>query len=191
VAAILVAGAGVPESVRQVLRDATREAHRRVDACFGRFDLACPRGYRDFLVAHSAVLPGCEASLEASGAAALIADWPRRCRAAALLDDLARVGAARSTRPTTLRRLSPAELFGIAYVLEGSRMGGAVLARQVEANTDPDCRAATRYLRHGAGQGLWPSFLAALEASDPVRADPDAAVAAASATFAAFAEAAG
>ncbi len=181
----------MPESMRQLLRDATREAHRRVDACFGRFDLASPRGYRDFLAVHGAVLPGCEASLEASGAAVLIADWPRRRRAAALLDDLAHVGAAGSTHPTALRRLSPAELFGIAYVLEGSRMGGAVLARQVEANMDPDCRVATRYLRHGAGQGLWPSFLAALEASDPVRADPDAVVAAASATFAAFAEAAG
>jgi heme oxygenase len=66
-------------------------------------------------------------------------------------------------------------------------MGGAVLTRRALANTDPQCRAATRYLRQGEGLPLWPSFIQALEAADAVRANPDAVVASALATFALFA----
>jgi len=174
-------------SVRALLRNATQEAHRQVDTRFSRFDLACPQGYRNLLLAHAAVLPGCEASLDSSGAAALLPDWPLRRRTGALLADLAMLGAAGRPLRQAPRRLSAADVFGMAYVLEGSRMGGAVLARRALANTDPHCRAATRYLRHGEGLPLWPSFIQALEAADGVRADPDAVVASALATFALFA----
>jgi len=172
--------------VREVLRAATREAHLQVDACFARFDLACPQGYRAFLGVHGAALPRCEACLDSSGVEGLIADWPRRRRGGALLDDLAQLCVPPPAAPPPLHRLSAAEMFGMLYVLEGSRMGGAVLAARVRGNTDACCRLATRYLLHGAGQGLWPSFLAALEDSGSVRDDIDAAVAAALATFAVF-----
>lgn len=174
-------------SVRGLLRAATQEAHGRVDARFARFDLASPQGYRDFLRAHLAVLPDCEAWLDASDTAGLIADWPFRRRSEALLADAGRLGVAGAMPRSPPRRLHPAEVFGMAYVLEGSRMGSAVLARRALANTDPQCRAATEYVRHGEGQGFWPSFIVALEAADAVRANPDAAIDAARATFALFA----
>jgi len=77
------------------------------------------------------------------------------------------------------------------YVLEGSRLGGAVLARRVADNPDAACRKATRYLRHGERQGLWASFLAMFDASPHVRDNEAAVIAGALAAFAMFAGATG
>ena len=172
--------------VRDRLRAVTREAHERVDRRFSGYDLGDPEAYRGFLEAHHAVLPGCEYMLEASGAAALVDDWAHRLRTPALVADLVSLGARPVRATPTLRRLTPAAAFGMLYVLEGSRLGGAVLARRVLAGASARCRGATRYLRHGEGLRLWPSFLAALEASGDVRDDPDAAVASAIETFGLF-----
>ena len=78
----------------------------------------------------------------------------------------------------------------MTYVLEGSRLGGAVLLRRVLANPDGSCRAATAFLRHGAGGALWPSFVAALEGERYVAGLLKAATAGAEAAFAAFERAA-
>lgn len=176
--------------VRGRLRAATLQAHARVDLRFSQYDLGRIEQYRPFLQAHDAVLPGCERVLRASGAERLIADWPCRVRADALAADLGTVGGTSVDGPA-LALLGPAAVFGMVYVLEGSRLGGSVLARRVLAGADPRCRDATRYLRHGEGLRLWPSFLAALEASAEVRDDPEAAVASAVATFGLFERAAG
>ena len=69
-----------------------------------------------------------------------------------------------------LRRTAPtsAEMFGVLYVLEGSRLGARVQLDQVLASGDGHLRSASSYLRHGqpgpdqAG-GLWRSFLEQLE----------------------------
>jgi len=156
-------------SLREELRALTREAHVEVDSLLSRFDLAHPAGYRAFLRVHAAVLPACEAQLAASGAADLVPDWPQRVRSPALAADLADIGGAPLPAVEPGPRLDAAAALGVMYVLEGSRLGGAVLARRVDANPDAACRGATRYLRHGAGQRLWPTFVATLDAPGAVQ----------------------
>ncbi|GAA4012988.1 hypothetical protein GCM10022280_08820 [Sphingomonas swuensis] len=156
-------------SARWTLRDATTEAHERVDRLFSRFDLARADDYRLFLEAHRAVLPGLEHSLAESNVEEFLPDWPRRRRADSLAADLRDLGLSDSVEDVTAPALSRASAIGLLYVLEGSRLGGAVLARRVSANDDPRCRAATRYLRHGEGERLWPTFVAALDQVDELR----------------------
>jgi heme oxygenase len=162
------------------------QAHERVDAAFGRFSLTDPSGYRYFLQAHGAVFPVCERALAASGAADLLADWPSRVRSPALLADLETVGAAPGPEIPDLPPLSPASAFGMMYVLEGSRLGGAVLARRLLTNPDERCRNASRYLLHGEGLRLWPNFVAAMEASPHVAQDPQSVIDSALRTFGLF-----
>lgn len=179
-----------PASHRDWLRSSTRAAHERVDARFSRFDLTTRHGYHRFLLAHHAVLPALELRLAASGAAALLADWPTRLRAPALAADLRQFGGALPVLGDGAPPLSPPAAFGMMYVLEGSRLGGAVLARRVLGNDDPGCRTATSYLRHGERLGLWASFVAAFDASDTVRDNRDEVVAAARDAFDLFVHAA-
>lgn len=176
---------------RNALRAATHGAHEQLDALFSCLDLADPVDYRRFLKVHASVFPSCEATLSASCAADLLPDWPARIRAPSLEDDLWTVGVgAQRGRMQPEAPVEPAAAFGMMYVLEGSRLGGAVLARRVSANPDPLCREATRYLRHGSGLKLWPSFVCKLEAAECVRANLDGAVAGALTTFAQFIDAA-
>lgn len=182
-------------SARDHLRAATRANHERVDRRFGAYDLARPDDYRRFLVAHRAVLPACEAILAVSGAAALLPDWPLRRRASALDADLASLGVDpdgdRAPGFLPEAPLDAAAAWGMMYVLEGSRLGGAVLARRVADNPDAACRDATRYLTHGHGLRLWPTFVAAFDRSAVVGDNLDAVTASAGATFDRFDAAAG
>ena len=178
-------------SIHDRLRAATRDAHKRVDRRFSGYDLGDPLDYRCFLEAHRAVLPGCERTLEASGAGLLIDDWGRRARTLGLLADLDSLGGAPARAIPAGRWLAPAAAFGMLYVIEGSRLGSAILARRVLDGGSARCAGATRYLRHGEGLRLWPSFLAALESSVAVHDDPDAVVASAIETFALFEHAPG
>ncbi len=66
-----------------------------------------------------------------------------------------------------------ARLFGRLYVLEGSRLGGKLLVKRALANADPQVRAATNYLGHGAGADFWRGFLQRLEDSAAVAAAPE------------------
>ncbi len=176
--------AGRPNSLRMALREITARAHQRVDAAFSHLDLADPAGYRRFLHAHGTILPECERVLAESGAADLIADWPNRIRAPALAEDIAATGGHRPQSIARLEPLSPPGVLGMMYVLEGSRLGGAILAKRVrDNNPDPLCRAATRYLLHGEGLRLWPSFVRVLDSAPGLQDDPDAVIAAALATF--------
>lgn len=154
---------------RDLLRAATVGAHDRVDRLFSQFDLASHRDYRLFLEAHQAVLPGCERALTASSVESLLPDWPVRRRASALAADLRDLGWREAEKELSVPVLDRAQAMGLLYVLEGSRLGGAVLARRVGANGDARCRVATRYLRHGEGTRLWPSFVAVFNNSELVR----------------------
>ncbi len=119
--------------VRQRLRSETAGWHDRVDAVFTRFDLSDAVSYGRFLTAQAMAHLAVEAALDAAGVAAVLPDWPDRQRAPLLRSDLAALGLA--TPP--LRPFSvldgAAALLGAAYVLEGSRLGGALLRRSVPA----------------------------------------------------------
>lgn len=148
------------DTLRNHLRTATVQHHERVDAAFSSFELGKQNGYRAFLQAHAQVLIPLEAALERAGIAAMIEDWTQRRRASALRADLADLGAVVPSPAPHEMPSSPAWCWGATYVIEGSRLGGRVLARRV-ADADPS--APLRYLSHSSASPLWPSFLEKLE----------------------------
>jgi len=163
--------------IRWFLRDATAARHEAVDGLGGAHRLDTPQAYAAFLRAHARALPGVEQALEAGGIAASLPDWPARARRGALAADLAALGAAVPAAAPAPLPEGEAALLGAAYVLEGSRFGNGMLAKQV---TDGLPRA---YLSHRAS---WPAFLAVLEARLADRALWPAAAAGALAAFDAF-----
>lgn len=118
----------------RALREGTAGAHERVDALFTRFDLTERGGYAAFLGAHAEALLPLEAALDAAGAERLIDDWPARKRGALILADLAEL----NRRPGESRDAGldgeDGSIAGTLYVLEGSRLGGKVLSRQLPAD---------------------------------------------------------
>lgn len=114
---------------RAFLRDGTRAEHDRVDALFARLDLSARDDYVRFLVAQWRALQPVEQVLEREGIGALVPGWD--ARAAALQADLHALDAQpHEPLPAPSLDGTPA-LLGAWYVLEGSRLGGRLLARQV------------------------------------------------------------
>lgn len=166
----------------QALRRATAAAHDEVDAIFSRADLSSASGYRAFLSAQARAHLSVEAALEMAGVERVIADWPERRRAALLRADLEDLGEAADLGAAPAFT-DPAELAGAAYVLEGSRLGGALLKRSV-ADGLP-----TRFLDAPARAGAWRALLLRLDEVLAEQADLDRAVTAARAVFTLFARA--
>ncbi|WP_313088559.1 biliverdin-producing heme oxygenase [Pseudomonas sp.] len=148
-------------SVRTRLRCATAPQHQQVDQAFSRFRLEQPAGYRAFLRAHAQAIGPLEMRLQAAGVEQLLPDWPQRRRWPALQADLADLGEplvismpAAADKPP-----SAAWCWGALYVIEGSRLGGRLLARRV-ASGQPD--APLRYLDAEAAPS-WPAFIERLD----------------------------
>ena len=164
------------------LRAATAGDHEAVDAAFARFDLNDPADYAGFLMAHARALPAIEAAL--SGFPTLP---PMRPRRALLADDLARLG---YPMPVAVEFTIPHDIataFGTAYVVEGSRLGGGLLARRVGPGLP------TAYLAAVHQPGEWRAFSQALDhAAGEAGAEwLDRSIAAARAVFRIYARAAG
>lgn len=118
-------------SARFTLRSATAEAHEALDALFSRFDLTHRDGYGDFLLAQAGAFIGVEAALDQAGAARVLADWRERQRRGALSRDLADLGLEPPPPIAPPDFPTEAAVLGGLYVLEGSRLGGAMLVRNV------------------------------------------------------------
>ncbi|GFE81462.1 heme oxygenase [Steroidobacter agaridevorans] len=151
---------------RNSLRGATDHLHRDLDRIAAGFNLADATHYRRFLQANAATLIAIEQLLETAGVDQLLPDWHERSRRAAILTDLQSLQS--DVQPLALRRTAPTppEVFGILYVLEGSRLGARVQLDQVLASADENVRNASSYLSHGQpgeGSNLWRSFLEHLE----------------------------
>ncbi|MGE0597356.1 MAG: biliverdin-producing heme oxygenase [Hyphomonadaceae bacterium] len=168
-----------------LLRAACADAHARLDAKAGRFDLSDRDSYAEMLMRLSGPLTALESALANGAWPRLFADWRMRARAQALRADLMQLGG-----HFVEERAAPIEddaaAFGALYVLEGSRLGGRVQARMVQASADPVVRGATNFFHHGAGQPFWRDFIVALNASPAVAAQPERARAAALDAFARF-----
>lgn len=155
---------------RNSLRGATDHLHRDLDRITAGFNLGEVGHYRRFLQANAATLIALEQLLENAGVATLLPDWELRARRDAIVSDLNSLGS--QVQPLALRRTAPTppEVFGILYVLEGSRLGAQLLLEQVLASDDEQVRNASAYLRHGhSGEeqsNLWRSFLQQLETND-------------------------
>ena len=171
-----------PGHARDALRRATRDAHNAVDATFGQFDLGDASSYRAFLIAHARVVPALEAWLDAHQLEAF-SGWRDARRGPALLADLAALG--EPVPPTVAIDLPDdiASVCGATYVLEGSRMGGALLSRRVPA------ALPSAYLGAPSQSALWRAFAADLDRLLPDAQAIDRAGAAALGTFALFGKA--
>lgn len=110
---------------------ATAEHHQQVDSIFSTMNLAEERDYGRFLSAQAAAHIPVERALDGGGAASVLADWPDRRRAHLLLDDLATMGLAEPAAEERPEFVGEAAILGAVYVLEGSRLGGALLKRSV------------------------------------------------------------
>lgn len=143
-------------SARFALRAATAKAHETLDHAYSRFRLDRVDEYSAFLVAHAAAFLPVERALDDAGAAALSPGWAERRRSDALIGDLAALGL---PAPDTLIAPtfdSPAQILGAAYVLEGSRLGGAMLLRTVGPGLP------TSFLTPG-NPADWRAFIALLD----------------------------
>ncbi len=142
---------------RAALRRGTAADHERLDALFGGFRLDDPQEYRAFLSAHAMALTAVEHALDGAGFADAIDDWAGRRRSEAIAADLAALG---ESVPPSLAAPSldaRAAQWGAAYVIEGSRLGGALLARAVPEGLPRS------YLGAAQPPGAWRKFLQRLD----------------------------
>jgi heme oxygenase len=157
-----------------LLRSETAAAHERVDSAFGAYDLGARDSYCLFLAAHARALPQAE-----SMAAAV---WPSlRRRTPLLAADLAALGHPVDLAVTTAMECGPAQ-WGALYVVEGSRLGGGMLAKRVPADWPH------AYLSAVHEPGEWRAIRSAIDsaAEGQGRAWLDAMLAGARQTFASY-----
>jgi len=178
-----------PASRRAFLRESTRLLHQELDAAASGIDLRHPADYAAMLLDHAHALVPLEFRLERSGVETILPDWNLRCRREALKADLSGLGQAMppmtpATHEDTMPAFTRSEAFGVLYVLEGARLGGAVLARLVVSSWSETVRANNRYFSHGQGAGFWPDFLERLETAPDLVMDD--VLAGAKTAFAAF-----
>lgn len=144
-------------TAHQRLRADTAADHERVDALFSQFDLADPAGYGRFLAAQAQAFLPVEAALDDGGAERLVPDWSARRRADLLIADLEALARPIPLEWPTYRLDTEADLLGALYILEGSRLGGAMLKRQVPA------AAPRRFLDAPQPPGAWRNLLILLD----------------------------
>lgn len=113
------------------MRRGTRAGHDRVDAAFSRFDLGDRADYARFLRAQARAYLPVEDALGATAVATLVPGWLAHRRADALRADLEALGVSGPSPLPVPPLPTAAEALGAWYVLEGSRLGGALLARAV------------------------------------------------------------
>lgn len=171
-------------SARAALRAATRPEHDRVDVAFSQYDLTSRDGYRRFLLRQASAHLPVERALDAVGVEASVTDWPGRRRSDAIRADLADLGCDAVPEMPFAGFATPAEALGGAYVLEGSRLGGQVLRRQVSDGLP------TRFLAQGSSLA-WRALLTVLETKLRSLEEIGEAVTGARAVFACFEAAAG
>jgi heme oxygenase len=173
------------KTVAESLREATHEVHKALEhlpiaaaLAEGRIALA---DYRTYLQRLLVVIREVETqTADPRAAVADAADWSDGCRLRWISEDLTALGA--EIPPPAMASASPlpsaASMWGRLYVIEGSTLGGVILARGL-ANRD-DLRPALRYLNgYGAATGeRWRRFRAALASNVSPAGIPEAAAAA-------------
>jgi heme oxygenase len=177
-------------TLRSQLRSATATLHEQVDAQFSRYALHSRASYGAFLQAHARALFGLEAALEAAAIDSLLPDWHERRRRHLLHQDLTALALPVPLALPLQMRLDPDACWGLAYVLEGSRLGARLLLKRVCATPWPGQQAALNYLQQAGDSTLWPRFLSHLEQAE-ARLDPAAVTRGAQLGFAQFIAAAG
>ena len=170
-------------SARFALRSATAGDHERLDALFSRFDLTNRDGYGVFLLAQAGGFLGVEEALDRAGIADVVPDWPDRRRSNALVADLTALHLAVPTPSPAPSFFGEAAMLGGLYVLEGSRLGGAMLVRAV-----PD--DLPKSFLSGGNPAAWRAFVHLLDQRLSSEPEVAAAARAAAGVFETFASSA-
>jgi heme oxygenase (biliverdin-IX-beta and delta-forming) len=166
---------------RRSLRNETAMLHETVERHFATGPMTRDAYIRYLMM--NRPFASIEPALEAASIHRVLPDWDMRQRRFALASDMDSMGIPnRETRAITLSD-DIGTLLGWSYVLEGSRLGARFILKEIEATLDRELIAATRFLRHGAGTGLWTTFTASLNRIDN---DPCAIESACEAARAAF-----
>lgn len=180
----------VPPSAALALRHATQDAHRLVEAvplmqalAQGQVDSAA---YAQILRRHHALLAGFEAQL-ANWLTTLVGNgWHYRRRVPALRDDLRALGQQPDLPAALPASADDAARWGMLYVIEGSQLGGRVIARNLRKQ-QPALAGALRYFELADGDPAgWRRFQAALDRRLATPSARDAAIGGAQAMFAHF-----
>lgn len=143
-------------SPRFALRAATAAAHRRVDALYAHLNLSLRDHYACFQLGHAAAYLPIEAALIGGDVGRFSTGCSPSRRGDRLRDDLAKLGLTVPPLAVAPDFSSAAERLGGHYVLEGSRLGGAVLVRGVA----PDL--PTAFLAPETGSS-WRAFTALID----------------------------
>lgn len=169
------------ETLRDRLRAETREPHEALDARFA----AMMGGERAVYARFLAMNRDAHAALEPLLARSPLGEtWRADGRLAAARRDCDALGLAEPAAPSRFERaeLTRAEAFGVAYVLEGSRLGAKFLlrglARDPARNSMP-----THYLQASSDAGPFAGLLRSMAETGLPRDEFDASVEAARATF--------
>lgn len=150
---------GPVAGLRDALRIATADAHAALDASLS--DALTTRGdYVAFLRANR------DAALATAAALARVGIADARIRVAAIESDLGELGAASDAeRAAPVADAGTASDWGTAYVVEGSALGGRVLADALGARLALDDRALSFLRLRGEEAGrAWRAFVARLDA---------------------------
>lgn len=141
--------------LRERLRRGTASAHARVDALFGSCDFATEHGYATFLGAQARAWETLRPMLDAASLE----------RADALRRDLVELGL---PVPVPWRDVAlPHQLLlGHRYVLEGSRLGSAVLLRRLFAKAPAIAERASHYLTESEKIDRWKHLSTSLQKDD-------------------------
>ena len=166
------------QAARNALRTETADAHDRVDGLFSKFDLRRRGQYARFLLSQADAFLPLEAAVDAAKWSDIIPDWSNRKRSDSLRADLADFGLSVEDKPIEPLR-SRSQMLGVVYVLEGSRLGGAVLVRSLPP------RFPRRFLSSGK-PAMWRALIHLLECELVDEGDLSAAVEAARFAFERF-----
>ena len=172
-------------TARAALKRATRDVHDRLDQSLSTYRLDRRDDYGTFLQVQAGAFLAVERALTDGGAAALVPGWDKALRGALLAADLAALGVSDIPGVPAPSYDGEPELLGGIYVLEGSRMGAAVLLRDIPAEF-PRAFLAAR-----SPSGSWGTFVATLERKLVSPVEVSQAEASARRTFACFEQSAG
>ncbi|TAA25773.1 biliverdin-producing heme oxygenase [Pseudoxanthomonas winnipegensis] len=182
--------AHAPPPLARALREATAQAHAAVEALPHMHALARgilpPDQYVRVLQRHLALVEPWERTHAAWLATLAAPGWRYRARGPALRADLVALGAAAPPVAPLAEPEPAAAAWGQLYVIEGSLLGGRLIARAFRT-AQPALAAALAYFDLGSdAPGAWRQFQACLEAALPSDPQRQAAIGGAQAMFSRF-----